>query len=120
MENVVISDKVEKPWGWYTVHDTNNIKPYKIKTLYIKPHLQFSLQKHEHREEFWVIVDGDGFLTLSDHHSHVVRGNHIHIGTSVIHRLTAGKDGIKLVEVQLGTICDEDDIVRLKDDYGRI
>ena len=33
--------------------------------------------------------------------------------------LLGGENGIKLIEVQRG-ICDEDDIVRIEDDYGRL
>lgn len=111
--------KTEKPWGWYIVHEENEDNPYKIKTIYIEPHLQFSLQKHKHREEFWVIVKGYGSLTIDDSKWQVSRGDYIHIDKDVVHRLTAGEEGIKFVEVQLGDICDECDIIRLEDDYGR-
>jgi len=33
--------------------------------------------------------------------------------------LTGGEMGITIVEVQIGDPCDEEDIVRLEDDYGR-
>ena len=33
--------------------------------------------------------------------------------------MSAGEFGVKFVEVQVGSICDESDIVRLEDDYGR-
>ena len=35
------------------------------------------------------------------------------------HRITAGKKGITIIEVQRGD-CKEDDIVRLQDDYNRV
>jgi hypothetical protein len=34
--------------------------------------------------------------------------------------MSAGEFGIKFAEVQIGSVCDENDIVRLEDDYGRI
>ena len=36
-----------------------------------------------------------------------------------MHRATAGDDGLVFIEVQIGK-CEEEDIVRLEDDYGRI
>jgi len=42
------------------------------------------------------------------------------IGVRQTHRLSAGKTGITIIEVQLGSNCSEDDIVRLKDDYQRV
>ena len=33
--------------------------------------------------------------------------------------MKAGPDGILFYEVQMGDKCDEDDIVRIEDDYGR-
>ena len=41
MGSVVTCEKTEKPWGWYIVHEENEDNPYKIKTIYIEPHLSF-------------------------------------------------------------------------------
>ena len=35
-----------------------------------------------------------------------------------LHRATAGPNGLVFIETQTGK-CEEDDIVRLEDDYGR-
>ena len=111
--------RTEKPWGWFDDLEESQINIYKVKTIYVKPNQQFSLQRHEQREEFWVVVEGDGIVTTSTYKCDVKRGSYIHIRKNEIHRMTAGEFGIKFIEVQVGPVCDEDDIVRLEDDYGR-
>ena len=41
------------------------------------------------------------------------------IAKMAVHRMEASPDGVTFVEVQRGK-CDEEDIVRLQDDYGRV
>ena len=48
-----------------------------------------------------------------------MKNESFHIKKEVIHRLQAGKDGVTFIEVQKGE-CDEDDIIRLQDDYNRV
>ena len=51
---------VKKPWGTYEVLlDEPN---YKVKRIVVHPYERFSLQYHKHREEHWVIVEGDGIV----------------------------------------------------------
>jgi mannose-6-phosphate isomerase-like protein (cupin superfamily) len=111
--------RTERPWGWFDVHEEDEINPYKVKTICIKPNHQFSLQRHTQRQEFWVVVEGDAIVTTSTYKCDVKRGDYIHIRKNEIHRMSAGEFGVKFVEVQVGSICDEEDIVRLEDDYGR-
>ena len=45
-----------RPWGSYTnLYKGNN---FLIKELIIKPKGVLSLQKHFHRSEHWVVIDG--------------------------------------------------------------
>ena len=46
----------ERPWGWYEVIDQGN--RYKVKRIEVKPNASLSLQKHLHRAEHWVVVEG--------------------------------------------------------------
>lgn len=114
-----MSERTERPWGWFELLGENGINPYKIKIIYLNANQQFSLQRHQNREEHWVILEGDGILTTSTYTSDVRRGDYIHIRKNEIHRMSAGEFGVKFAEVQIGSLCDEDDIVRLADDYGR-
>jgi mannose-1-phosphate guanylyltransferase len=112
--------RTEKPWGWYeTLEECSNLL-YKVKTIYVNPDQQFSLQRHIYRQEFWVVVEGEGTVITSTYTKNVTKGDYIHIRKNEIHRMRGGPNGIRFVEVQEGVICEEEDIVRLEDDYGRI
>ena len=111
-----------KPWGWYITLDEG--KGYKIKKIYLKPNTQLSMQYHNHRTEDWVIVEGSGFVSTAPQMTiGIIKpctvGDRFHIPLKNIHRATAGDDGLAFIEVQRGK-CDEKDIVRIEDDYGRV
>ena len=112
-----------RPWGWFeTLHDD---KTYKVKRLFVRPHQRISLQYHNNREEYWTIVSGSGKVEIrnpslsTSELTNATVGKCFHIPKGHHHRLSGGKAGITIVEVQIG-ICSEDDIVRLKDDYKRV
>ena len=112
-----------RPWGWFeTLHDD---KTYKVKRLFVRPHQRISLQYHNNREEYWTIVSGSGKVEIrnpslsTSELTNATVGKCFHIPKGHHHRLSGGKVGITIVEVQIG-ICSEDDIVRLKDDYKRV
>jgi mannose-6-phosphate isomerase-like protein (cupin superfamily) len=107
----------ERPWGSFeTICSGPN---YKVKTLSVKPYERLSLQKHEHREEHWVVVAGTGTITVGDRQLIAFPGTTAHIPKGEIHRLEAGESELILIEVQRGSQLYEDDITRLSDDYGR-
>ena len=114
---------VEKPWGNYKVLDQNEItsqSPYKVKTIRVNPNQKFSLQYHEKRIEHWIVVEGEGVATLDNDMIPLSRGKYLYVYYGQIHRITAGSKGITFIEVQQGSECCEEDIVRLEDDYGRL
>ena len=111
-----------RPWGWFITLDEG--KNYKVKKIYLKPNTQLSMQYHNHRTEDWVIVEGSGFVSTAPQMTvGIIKpcavGDKFHIPLKNIHRATAGDDGLVFIEVQRG-ICEENDIVRLEDDYGRV
>ena len=60
---VIKKNIVKKPWGTYEVLlDEPN---YKVKRIIVYPYERFSLQYHKHREEHWVIVEGDGIVQVN-------------------------------------------------------
>lgn len=111
-------ERFDRPWGWY-----ENLKEdtgYKVKRLYVQPNQKISLQYHNQRDEHWVVVSGDGTLELNEDIKKLKVGDYIFVPVLSKHRITGGNDGIIIVEVQLGKICNEEDIVRIEDAYGRI
>ncbi len=112
---VVISTN-DKPWGTCSV--LSGGKDYKVKRISLNPNSRFSLQYHNKRTEHWTIVEGSGTITLDDFSEDAKPGDCFYIPIRCVHRLEGGDDGITFIEVQRG-ICEESDIVRLSDDYGR-
>lgn len=107
-----------RPWGWYeTILDNDG---YKVKKLFVDKNQKISLQYHNHRCEHWIVVEGFGKVELSDTIKDVQIGDHIFIPIHHRHRIYGGEYGIMIIEVQLGSHCLEEDIVRIEDDYGRV
>jgi mannose-6-phosphate isomerase-like protein (cupin superfamily) len=111
---------VNKPWGSYTtLLDESN---HKIKTLFVSAGHRLSLQSHNNRSEYWVVLDGRGIVEIDGKEHQAGLGSSFYIPCQSKHRLSADKDShISIAEVQLGVNggCDELDIVRYQDDYNR-
>ena len=108
---------VKKPWGTYEVLlDEPN---YKVKRIVEHPSERFSLQYHKHREEHWVVVEGDGIVQVNEKEYPAYVRTHWVILPTYRHRATAGSTGLIFIETQIGD-CREEDIIRLEDDYGRL
>jgi mannose-6-phosphate isomerase-like protein (cupin superfamily) len=54
----------KRPWGWYLVIDTGD--RYKVKSIEVNPGHSLSLQRHFHRSEHWVVVEGTSYLEEDD------------------------------------------------------
>jgi mannose-1-phosphate guanylyltransferase/mannose-6-phosphate isomerase len=110
---------VNKPWGYYLNLNTDD--GYKVKKIVVNPGGKLSLQKHEHRSEHWIISKGTAKVTNGDETFIVKEKGALFIPQRNIHRIeNIGNTPLHIIEVQFGIILEEDDIVRLEDDYGRI
>ena len=110
---------VHRPWGRYTILEQNH--KYKIKRIVVKPGKKLSLQKHYHRSEHWVVVEGTALVTIGKEEKLVRVNESTYIPIGVEHRLeNPGKVDVVLIEAQVGEYLEEDDIVRIKDDYERV
>lgn len=111
------SPKTERQWGYYRVlHEVDGMK---VKELTVLPGQSLSVQKHFHRNEYWIVSDGkcivnseldNGYKlppkTLEKHQDH-----HILIGEW--HQLTNPfATPCRIVEIQYGDKCIEEDIER--------
>lgn len=113
-----IGDYEERPWGSWRVVDTG--PTFTTKQVTLKVGHRLSLQFHNHRSEHWVIVAGSGEATVGGDRIRVEAGRHVNIPSGVQHRIhNTGDSLLVFVEVQLGELLDENDIVRLEDDYAR-
>tara|TARA_B100001093_G_scaffold492926_1_gene534545 strand:+ start:390 stop:1592 length:1203 start_codon:yes stop_codon:yes gene_type:complete len=108
-----------RPWGSYiNLYSGYN---FLIKELIVKPKGILSLQKHFHRSEHWVITKGKPKITLNKKFFLKKPNETIFIPKGAIHRIqNPGRTTVKIMEVQLGSVLKETDIIRYEDIYGRI
>lgn len=110
----------QKPWGKYMNHASGT--GWHMKTLHLNPGSRLSLQRHQKREELWVLVEGDATACVGEEVETcedvpLVPGELMRIPKGHIHRLSS-VGGATVVEVMRGEY-DEEDIERFVDDYGR-
>lgn len=109
--------KTERPWGEYRVlYEQTGTK---VKELTVEPGQSLSLQRHEHRAEYWHVVSGKCIVeqqlatgyqlpsrTLLEH-------DQVLIPIREWHRLhNPFTEPCRIVEIQYGRSCDESDIER--------
>lgn len=103
--------KTERPWGYYRV--LHEVSGTKVKELTVEPGQSLSMQRHNHRSEYWVVTEGEckvekefGALFLRKHET-------IRIPVNEWHQLSNPFNApCRIVEIQYGTECSEDDIER--------
>lgn len=91
-----------------------------MKRLIIKKDKNISYQYHNHRSEFWTIVEGNGYIILDGILSKVNTGDTFTIKKNVKHSIIAIYGDLVILEVQYDTECNEDDIVRITKDFDSI
>ena len=146
--NFTIVDKDEsRPWGGFYVIDeaqavqfvkhffpeeklseikiTNKLSP---KILIVAPHKRLSWQYHHRRAEIWKCISDKVGVATSDTdehtHTHILNnGDIIKLATGKRHRLIGMDEWGIVAEIWQHTDesnpSDEDDIIRLQDDYNR-
>ena len=103
--------KTYRPWGYYRV--LYDIPGTKVKELVVDSGKQLSMQRHQMRSEYWKVTEGmarvvndTGSTTLGVHGSYFV-------ARTEWHQLTNPFSGpCKIVEIQYGPECTEEDIER--------
>ena len=143
----IISKDFQRPWGGFLVinekqgqefankfFDGINIQTLKIggklslKILIVKPNSKLSWQYHKRREEIWKVFKGKIGISRShdNEQSPIVKldkGDEVKLEKGERHRLIGLDNYAVLAEIWQHTDynnpSDEDDIVRLSDDYGR-
>ena len=109
---------VYRPWGNYDSID--NGSRHQVKRITVKPGAKLSIQKHFHRSEHWVVVRGTAQVTKGDETIMLAENESVYLPLGIVHALeNPGKIPLEIIEVQTGSYLGEDDIIRLKDNYGR-
>jgi len=108
-----------RPWGNYKNFFKG--KNFLLKELTVNSNSSISLQKHQYRSEHWTVTKGTPKITLGKKFFFKRINESIFIPKGSTHRIeNIYNEAVKIVEVQLGAILKETDIVRYKDAYGRV
>jgi len=112
----------ERRWGWYRVIGTSE-HPDGHRTLtkhiHLDPGCSISYQTHDHRDETWTFIDGQGQLVIDDKLVEVTAGAVAKILRGQKHTIRA-VTALEFIEVQTGNPLVESDIHRLPFDWDAI
>ena len=110
--------KTDRPWGYYRVLHENN-KEVKLKELTVNPGKSLSMQRHRDRAEHWFVAEGTATVyTINKSTDAELLGefkkfDHVHIRKTEWHQLSNETDQpLKIIEIQYGEQCIEEDIER--------
>ena len=129
-------EPVYRRWGSWEVLKQGNYGDvqYKVKLLHIDPGKSISLQYHDNRDEYWIVLQGTASAEIGPeemgnksatenftlmaypeeewgkprHEMHFIPANTIHKITNI------GTDALIILELQEGTETNEEDITRLE------
>jgi mannose-1-phosphate guanylyltransferase/mannose-1-phosphate guanylyltransferase/mannose-6-phosphate isomerase len=111
--------RLYRPWGY--VESVHRGERFEVKRLTVWPGQKISLQKHVHRAEHWIVVNGTALVRRDGEELLLQENESIYIPLGTIHRLeNPGRIPLNLIEVRSGSYLGEDDIVRLEDAYARV
>lgn len=119
-ENVLEHNIFSRPWGFYKTTILNDV--FQSKVINVLPEQSLSLQSHNRREEYWIIVNGEGIVTIGASEKKVLPGSTLFVPKACKHRLinTSSTEPLIFIEVQIGDYFGEDDIIRYEDNYNRV
>jgi cytidyltransferase-like protein len=109
--------KTERPWGYYRVlHEAPGMK---VKELTVNPGCSLSMQRHNHRAEYWIVSEGSAVVNSNMPGGYYLpaktlfKHDEYHVPVAGWHQLTNPfTEPCKVVEIQYGEKCIEDDIER--------
>jgi mannose-6-phosphate isomerase-like protein (cupin superfamily) len=110
--------KIDKPWGYEKLIEHNS--KYVFKELFMKAGNECSLQYHEKKHETIYVISGLLKLAVGKKEDALQDillkpGESFVIPNGLIHRMSAEEDSLYLE----ASTPELDDVVRLKDKYGR-
>jgi cytidyltransferase-like protein len=103
--------RTDKPWGHYVVlHEAPGVK---VKELVVEPGKSLSLQRHNYRAEHWHVSAGLAVARVGNGTHMLYKHDTLEIPCGAWHQLAnLSKQTLRIVEIQYGERCEEDDIER--------
>ncbi len=110
--------EIYRPWGRCDV--VVQTPRFNVNRITVKPGGAFSMQMHHHRAEHWVILAGTGQVTVNGKQFLLTENQSTFIPIGAEHSLeNPARIPLEVLEIQSGSYLGEDDIIRIKDQYGR-
>ena len=91
----------EKSWGSYRVLDVEK-NSLTVKVT-LNPNHRMNYHSHEHRDEIWTVISGNGQAVVDGEVREIGVGDVIRMQAGQKHTVIAGAEGLQLTEVQLGS-----------------
>ena len=91
----------EKSWGSYQVIDLES-HSITVKVI-LNPGQMMNYHSHDRRDEVWTVIFGAGRTIVDGMEQLIKPGDVITMTSGCKHTVIAGKEGLKLIEVQLGS-----------------
>jgi cytidyltransferase-like protein len=108
--------KTYRQWGYYRVLHSDGPET-KVKELIVNQNESLSLQRHQFRAEHWIVSNGTATVKVGSNDLQTVvlkKHEEIHIPLGYWHQLINNTDDeLRIVEIQYGKMCIEEDIERL-------
>jgi len=112
------SPKTERTWGYYRV--LHEVEGMKVKELTVMPGQSLSMQKHQSRNDYWIVSEGQCIVNsrLDNGYALPAKTLNVHdefkVNKNEWHQLTNPfATPCRIVEIQYGEKCIEEDIERL-------
>ena len=91
----------EKSWGSYRVLAVD--KESLTVKVSLNPEHKMNYHSHDRRDEVWTVISGSGKTIVDGMEQLIKPGDVITMAAGCKHTVIAGKDGLQLIEVQLGS-----------------
>ena len=111
--------RTDREWGYYRVIHNVGLG-VKVKELTVEPGKSLSMQRHAKRSEFWFVSSGEATVqtintakTDTELIGNFSQHKYLHIAQDQWHQLcNETNEPLKVIEIQYGLNCIEEDIVR--------
>ncbi|MCC3746689.1 mannose-1-phosphate guanylyltransferase/mannose-6-phosphate isomerase [Rouxiella badensis] len=109
---------IYRPWGKSDLVVAEN--RFNVNRVTVNPGGKLSTQMHHHRAEHWIILAGTAQVTIGEKTFLLTENQSTFIPIGSIHTLeNPGKIPLEILEVRSGSYLGNDDVIRIKDHYGR-
>ena len=90
-----------RPWGGFVT--LLDLPKFRIARLWVEPGARTSLQSHDHRTEYWIVVGGTAMITVGNETRLVEEGDSALAAAGTVHRLENHSDNevLEVIEVDV-------------------